>query len=145
MHGKLLHEIAAFSLCSGYAAAGTGTTNGDGIDMQGYDTVTFVGIIGTGAANNLLHAEQSSDDAGTDAYTDIEDSEVDLVSAETQQMLTIHCPEERYVRPVMVRGTSSTIVALIAYRYNARDIAVDNDVSGTIVTKSLLNPVAGTK
>lgn len=133
-------------------AAGAGTTavNGAGVDMQadgGWDAVLFLTSYGTPAANNLMKAQQSDDDASADDYTDIAGSEVDASGASDEdQWLDIQRPRKRYVRPVVQRGTSSTCENIWAIQYRGRKVVSSaiNLVSGTIYGKKLYHPDEGT-
>lgn len=131
------------------SGAGTSDVTSSSVDMGelgGFDAVVFFTSYGTPAADNLFHVEQSSDDASADAFTDIEGSEVDLAGASDEdQFIDIINPEERYVRLVAERGTSSTLGDIWAYRYRAKAKAQDNTTTGTMVGNTLVSPVAGTK
>jgi len=130
---------------SDQATAATSTVNSTGVDMANAEEVFFCTSYGTPAANNLVHAEQSSDDGSTDTYTDIEGSEPTLGGASDEdQWINIVRPEERYVRMVAVRGTSSTLGDIWAFVRKKKQ-AHDNTTTGTIAGVALVSPVAGTK
>lgn len=144
-NGPLADKVV-FTKIKDHSTANTGDVTSDSVDMQGYDGVVFCTSYGTAAADNLFHAEQSSDDGAVDTFTDITGSELDLAGASDEdQVLDIFRPEERYVRVVAQRGTSSTLESIWAIRYCLRDVPADNDTSGTIASKILIEPVAGTK
>ena len=129
-----------------YTSANTGTTNTASVDMAGYESVVFLTSFGTAAADNLMHVEQSSDDASSDAYADLEGSEVNAGGASDEdQWIEIIRPREQYVRAAVVRGTSSTIEAVWAIQYAAKSRPVDNTTTGTIAGHSLVSPAEGTK
>lgn len=128
------------------AGAGTSDVTGTAVDMKGYDGVIFLASYGTAAANNLMHAEQSSDNGSADAFTDIAGSEMNLEGASDEdQVLDILQPQERYVRVIAQRGTSSTLENIWAVLYKSKSVPQDNTDAGTIVTQRLLAPIAGTK
>jgi hypothetical protein len=58
--------------------------------------------------------------------------------------LDIHRPPERYVRPVITRGTSTVAGEIWAFPYNARDLPVNNVTVGTIAGLLLNDPEEGT-
>lgn len=146
MTPKFLTDEVKITKISDYESATTGDVTCTVIDMQGYDAVAFLASYGTPAANNLMHVEQSSDDASADPYTDIEGSEVDLSGASDEdQWVDIVDPEERYLRLICQRGTSTTLENAWAIQYKAKTLPQDNLVSGTIYGKQLVAPVAGTK
>lgn len=140
-----LSEDTKIDNVEAYGSANTTTLTSDSVDMQGYDGVVFIAKYGTAAANNVIHAEQSSDDGDSDAFTDIADSEVAAGASDEIQFIDILRPEERYVRCAALRGTSSTLEGIWAIRYQARTKAVDNTTAGTIAGVTLVSPVAGTK
>jgi len=142
----LLSENALFTKVADYASAATSDVTSASVDMTDYDSVIFLISYGTPAANNLIHAECSSDDGSSDTFADLEGSEVDLSGASDEdQWLEIHQPPERYVRCVAQRGTSSTLENIWAIQFNAKSIPTDNLTSGTIYGKSIVQPAEGTK
>ena len=144
MHA-LLSEQTKLIRVAAAAAAGTTDVNGTGVDMQadgGWDGVLFLASFGTAAADNLIHAEQSEDNS---SFADLEASEVDAGASDEQQWLDIYRPRERYVRPVAIRGTSSTLENMWAVLYRGRHLPYGNVTSGTIAGKALVSPAEGTK
>ncbi len=142
----LLSENVKITKVSDPTSAGTGDVTSASVNMANYDGVLFLTSYGTAAADNLFHAQQSSDDGGSDTFTDIAGSEIDLSGASDEdQWLDIFRPEEQYVRVVAQRGTSSTLGDIWAVQYKGRDVPISNLISGTIYGKQLINPVAGTK
>lgn len=129
-----------------HSTAATGDVTSDAVDMLGYDGVVFLTSYGTAAADNLMHAESSSDNFSSDTAADIAGSEVDLSgSSDEDQFVDIIGPPERYVRVVAQRGTSSTLESIWAIRYRTRNVPETSSVSGTIYGKKLLQPANGTK
>lgn len=80
----LLSKNAKVTRVANGAAAGTGTTNGTGLDMKDFDAVTFVALIGAVTATGVvtLKAQQSDDDGAADAYSDLEGTAVAYTDAE---------------------------------------------------------------
>jgi len=143
--GNFLSDEVKITKVADAQTAGTDTVNGTGVDMAGWDGVIFLTSFGTAAANNALHAEQSSDDGDSDSYTDLEGSEVDVGSSDEDQWVDVLCPQERYVRPSALRGTSSTLGDIWAIQYRGRSVAADNVTAGTINGKQVYHPDEGTK
>jgi hypothetical protein len=118
-------------------AAGTTDINGTGVDMAGYDAVRFVAGVGALTATQVtkLKAQQSSDDDDADAYADIEGSAAGpLADGDGNDLLITDLirPTERYVRPVVDRGTANAVVDfVIAELYRSRDLPVTQD--GTVI------------
>lgn len=143
-----LSEQIKIDLVEAAAIAGTSTLTGDSVDMDGWDGVLFVANFGTAAADNAIHAEGSSDDGGSDAFADLAGSEVDLTSGSEEglQVLDIRRPKERYVRPIALRGTSSTLDFILAIRYSHNtSLPTTLAVAGTLAAKQLVSPAEGTK
>ena len=143
---NLFTEDVKITRVKAYQSANTTDVTSDGVDMNGYDGVAFLVCYGTAAADNLIHAEQSSDNGVGDAYTDIAGSEPNDAGASSEiQFVDIRQPQERYVRCIAVRGTSSTVENIYAFRYNIRSMPADNKTAGTIEGEQLIAPIAGTK
>lgn len=129
--------------------AGTSTISADSVDLGadgGWDGVILFTSFGTAAADNLLHAEQSSDDAGSDAFADLEDSQVSAGgNSNEDQWVDIFRPQEQFVRVVADRGTSTTIGDIWAILYRGRTKPFSNITAGTINGIALVSPAEGTK
>ncbi len=134
---------------SDVTAAGTTTISATGVDLSadgGWDGVFLFGSFGTAAADNLLHAEQSSDDGSADAYADLADSQVSAGgNSNEEQWVDIFRPQEKFVRVVADRGTSTTIENMWAILYRGRSKPFSNVTAGTINGIALVSPAEGTK
>ncbi len=91
-------------------AAGTTDQNGTGVDMQGFESVTFVALLGTLTATQVtsLKAQQSDDNGVANASSGMAGSDSGaLADADDDKgiVLTVVQPTKRYVRPVLLRGT----------------------------------------
>lgn len=128
--------------------AATSDVTSDAVDLQadgGWDGVCFLSSYATAAADNLMHAECSSDAAVADAYADIAGSEIDGGASDEDQVIDIFQPPERYVRAVAQRGTSSAMGDIWAILYRGRNLPFNNVTSGTQQVKRLVQPAEGTK
>lgn len=144
----LLTDNVKITKVKDYQTAATGDVTSDAVDMQadgGWDGVAFFTSYNTAAADNLIHAECSSDNASADAYADIAGSEIDGGSSDEDQLIDIYQPPERYVRCVAARGTSSVLGDIWAIQYRGRNLPHQNAVSGTLQVKRLVQPLEGTK
>lgn len=110
---------------SATVAAGTSAVNGTVIDMQGFEGVMFVASVGTAAADNGIKAQQGQQSNLSDA-ADLASTQVLSDATQTDLVLDVYKPQERYVRPVIVRGTSTTVEAVWAIQYEARTKPTDN-------------------
>ena len=126
-------------------SAGTGDVTSDSVDMAGYEGVMFFSSYGTANANNLPNLETSSDDGGSDAFTDLAGTEVGVGASDEDVWVEVHRPRERYIKAIFARGTSSTLGDIWALRYGAKTKPVDNTTAGTIHGELHLSPAEGTK
>ncbi|MCC6426275.1 MAG: hypothetical protein IT435_05590 [Phycisphaerales bacterium] len=123
--------------------AGTSDVTGATIDMQGYSGVIFVGRFGTAAANNFVQIEQGEQANMSDAAT-LASSKLASGTSDENVAEEIFQPQDRYIRPIFKRGTSSTLDICYAILFGSRVEPRSSDLSGTIVTKSLTAPAEGT-
>ncbi len=95
--------------------AGTSTITSSEFDMTGYDSAMLVGVLGTPAANNTLTLHNSATASG-------EAATVATTNDATKSPLVLDSQNVplRYIKAVVVRGTSSTIDQVVLIRYNAR-------------------------
>ena len=149
MNGFITEHCKLIKLAD-YASAATSAVNGAGVDMQadgGWDGVLFFGSFGTAAADNFLKAQQSDDDGSSDGYSDLAGSAGTPGSSDEDAWLDIQLPRKRYVRPVAVRTTSTTLENLWALVYRGKKLPLAstvNVISGTIYGKQLYHPDEGT-
>lgn len=144
-----LTECCKFVKLADHTAAGTADVTGASVDMAedgGYDGVVFFTSFSVAAADNSLKAQQSSDDAVADAYSDLEGTGVVTGTSPSYEdvVLDIYRPTKRYVRPVAVVDTSSTVESIWSIRYKSRDLPITNTVSGTLLVEQHSSPAEGT-
>jgi len=124
-------------------AASTDDVESASVDMDGWDGVLFLTSLGTPAADNTAHAEQSADDS---TFNDLEDSEITLGGASDEDLfIDIQRPSDRYVRMVVTPTTESTVGDIWAIQYRGSQVPVDNTTAGTIAGVALVSPAEGTK
>lgn len=124
-------------------AAGTTTINGDTLDTQGYEGVLFIIKFGTAASNNTIKAQQGAASDLSDG-ADLAGTSVGVGASDEIVWIDLYRPQERYVRMLGVRGTSTTIDWGIALLYGATKMPVDNTVAGTIHGELHVSPSEGT-
>lgn len=111
-------------------AATDDITDGDIIDLQGYDSVCFVAILGevTSAAVVTLKAYCGDNSALSDGAYKSTTATVTASGNDTDNnllILDVVRPGTRYVRADLVRDTQNTVVdSIIAIQYNARTLPV---------------------
>src|SRR4051812_6645890 len=107
-----LSDHAKFVKVADHSAAGTSDVTGASVDMAqsgGFDAVCFLTSFGTANAGNYIKAQQSDDDGSSDDFTDLEGTKVASGTSDEDVWLDLQKPAKRYVRPVGVRGASSTL------------------------------------
>lgn len=130
-------------------AAGTTDQNSTGVDMTGYEEVTFIAAFGALTATQItsMKAQQSDDDGSADDYTDLAGTSTGpAADADSNKMLAlgIYRPKKKWVRAVVDRGTANAVIdGIIAIRSRSRLEPVAQDASMSAM-KYLNNPAEGT-
>lgn len=123
-------------------ATGTTTINTSIVDMQGYDGVVFLASLGSAANNNGIKAQQGQASNMADA-ADLASSQQLSDGTQTDLVLELYQPQERYVRASIVRGTTTTIEAAWAIQYCGAKMPISN-VTAAQAAKLLASPDEGT-
>lgn len=140
-----LSDNILFTKVEDHTTAGTSTVDSDSIDMANYTGVVFFTSYGTAATDNGCHIESSSDDGSSDSFADLTGTEALSGSSDEDVWLDLRNPRERYVRASCLRGTSSTLETVWAFRYGGRSLPTDNTTTGTITGEKHNSPAEGTK
>lgn len=143
MHGTGLLEGVKVIKTFDEVTAGTSASNGTTIDTANAEGVIFVTVFGTSAADNGVKCQQDTA-SGMGGAADLLATQVLLDGTETVAVVQIHKPRERYLRPVAVRGTSTTVPAGIAIVYGLRTEEYDNDTQTDVAAESHVSPAEGT-
>lgn len=132
-------------------AAGTSDQTGAGVYMggpDGFDSVIFLYWFGpiTSGAVTSVKAQQSSDDAAADDYTDLAGSAQIVADTKSGKifMLEIARPEKAYVRPYIDRGTQNAVInGILAIQFHSRSRPAiqSTDIAGSVI---LVTPPEGT-
>lgn len=98
-------------------AAGTTAVNGAHVDMQGFDGVLFIMGVGTLTAGQVTALKAQGGAAVNDS------DQADLVGAVSPNLadadsnklvfLDVYCPQQRYVRPVVLRATANAVIDFV--------------------------------
>jgi hypothetical protein len=119
-------------------AAGTSAITSSAVDMAGWEGVTFIvplGAIVAGAVTSVK-VQQSSDDGGSDDYTDISGSAVTIADTDDDKLkyIDILSPGKRYLKVVVSRATqNATIGGIIAIQRFPRSVTGSGITQGTNV------------
>jgi len=134
------------------ASVAAGTTDvepSNGIDMTGFESVTFLASFGAIVATAVtsVKAQQSSDDGVADAWSDLEGTSISVADDDDDQVVALEIvnPSKRYVRCVVDRGTANAeldgIVALIS---GPKVAPVTHDSSTVVGSEVHATPAEGT-
>lgn len=118
-------------------AAGTTAINGTHVDMQGWDNVVFVCLMGTLTATQVTNLQAQNGALANDS------DQANITGAQTPNaadgdsnkalVLEVVRPLLRYVRPVVNRGTANAVIdGVIAIQYSGDKLppaALDASVS----------------
>ena len=142
--GKALSESIKIIKIQDHTSAGTSTVTSSAVDTSGYEGVLFLTSFGTAAANNTIKVQQSSDDGSSDSYADLTGTSVTSGSSDEDVWADVLRPQERYLKLIGTRGTSSTLESMWAVCYGATSQVVDNTTTGTIAGETHNAPAEGT-
>lgn len=94
-------------------AAGQAATTSTAVDMKGFDSCTFVALMGdiSGSGTATLKAQQSSDDGSTDGYSDIEGTSIAWAAGDDNKLgiLEIDRPTKRYLKCILTTATANGV------------------------------------
>ena len=130
-------------------AAGITVQNGAVIDMQGFDGVQFILLVGALTATQVtgLKAQQGNASNLSDA-ADLAGSAVGPLAdgdGNKALVLDVYRPLERYIRPVVTRATANAVIdGVIAIQYRGRKAPVTQDTTFVAANKMLVSPAEGT-
>ena len=155
-----LSDHIKVTIAMGHQAAGTSSPlNGTSLDMQGFDGVMFVGIVGTLTATQAttLKAQSAPDNA---TWSDLAGTHYNFADSQSGDAAILDIFEplgttagtapagaqpDRYVRPVITRGTANAeILGIVAIQYQADHKPTAQDATTIVNTLKLQNSVYGT-
>ena len=99
---------------SNAVAAGTTDVECTGVDMTGFNSITFMAAFGTitGSAVTSVKAQASDDDGSTDTYSDLEGTSITVADDTDNKVVLLEVvkPTKKYIRLVIDRGTQNAVV-----------------------------------
>ena len=130
-------------------ATGTAAREGAGLDMSLFQGVMMiVKVIAVGAgATYTIKAQQSDDDAATDAYSDLEGTSQTIADSDDDQIFIIDLvkPIKRYVRLYVSKdGANTCSEAAVYVQYDARELPVTQTVADEVTYERHIEPSEGT-
>jgi len=116
------------------AAAGTGTSTAEGIDLQRGGEVTFILQTGSVLTNGTVDMTVNSGTASGTVTTSVTDITQLIHVADSNKEVIVTVDEEqvsgRYLNATVKQGTANSIVSLVALARRARfKPAADNDLA----------------
>lgn len=142
MSGRFSDELAIVAAIDP-AAAATGTSTSDVIDLKLWGEVTFILQTGSVLTNGTVDMTVNSGTASGTVTTSVTDITQLIHVADSNKQVIVTVDEEqisgRYVNAVVKQGTANSIVSLVALARRARfKPAVDNDLASVdeIVNKT---------
>ena len=126
-------------------AAGTSDQNSSSVDMKSYDAVTFVVGFGaiTASAVTSIKVQGSDDDS---AWSDLAGTAVSVADSDDDKIVLaeINCPQQRYLRVVVDRGTQNAVIDF-AVALQSKAIAAPVTQSSSVLGSEFHQaPAAGT-
>lgn len=141
--GQILNSLK-ISKVENYTSANTTTITGSTVDMKGFDSCVFAVVFGTyHATNNYIKVQQGDESDASDA-ADLEGSKLVSESNNGIVAVEIYKPLKRYLTPLFVRGTSSTLENAYALQSGGHVLPEDNNVASAITSEILITPDEGT-
>lgn len=133
-------------------AAGTTAINGNRVDMQGFEGVMFVCVMGAIVANAVtsIKAQQGNTSSGPTNLSDAADlagTGQTIADDDDGQIfvIDINRPLDRYVRPVVSRATqNATVQTCLAIQYRPRSRATAFALADAINLEQFTSPAEGT-
>lgn len=146
---SLLNEAEVRRIKQSQAAGFGDIITSDAVDMLGYESALFVVTLGavTSTGTATAKIQQSSDNASSDAYADLEDSGLASVgdaSTEKKLLIEVLNPKERYLKCLVARATANVeIDSIDVWLFGPK---ADPVVQGSTVdgTNQVVNPDEGT-
>ncbi len=136
-----LSKMTRLTRVAAGAADGTSAVVATAVDMANFEGVMFFGNVATGAANNIVKAQQGALSDGSDA-ADLAGTANAITSNNNQFLVDIYRPKDRYVRVSLARGTSTVTGDIYALQYGPRVQPTSHPAAVDIET--FVSPAEGT-
>jgi hypothetical protein len=136
-----MSKMTRLTLVAAAAGAATTAVVSTAIDMANFEGVMFFGNVATGAANNIVKAQQGLLADGSDA-ADLTGTANAITANNNQFLVDIYRPRERYVRVSLARGTSTASGEIYALQYGPR--VQPTTQASTVKLESFVSPAEGT-
>ena len=138
---QLSNHTKIIKLANAQTAAASDYSSATVVDTAGYEGARFIVQFGTSAVDNGVKVQQDTD-SGFGTGADIEGSKKLLDATAKVAIVDIFRPRERYLKPVVLRGTSSTIDCILVELYGPRVQPTTDDAS--VNSEKHVSPAEGT-
>lgn len=138
---QLSNHTKIIKLADAQGAAASDYSSATVVDTAGYEGARFIVQFGTSAANNGVKVQQDTA-SGFSTGADIEGSKKLLDATAKVAIVDIFRPRERYLKPIVLRGTSSTIDCILVELYGPRVQPTTDDAS--VNSEKHVSPAEGT-
>lgn len=138
-HKLTLHSTAV-------AAGITVITPSTAIDMQDFDSCTFVAVFGAIVVTGVQSVEVHESDSPSSGFTALAGSKIVVADSDDDKavFVEIHRPLKRYLKMVVNRATAnSTLNAIIAIQSQAKLVPVSHDATVLAASELWLTPNEG--
>lgn len=129
-------------------AAGDTDIDGDTLDMDGFEGVMFVAVMGTitATAVTAMLVEQGEESDMSDAE-ELAGTQITIEDDDDEEVfvIDIYRPTDRYIRPVIERGTANAVVqTVLGIQYGARELPTELAVTDAVNYEAHVSPEEGT-
>lgn len=138
---NLLKCCKVLSLKDAVASGTTDVTDASIIDTAGYEGVLICAKFGTSAADNGIKSVKQGAASNLSDGADLEGSARLLDATDKIAIVDVYRPRERYLRPIFVRATATTLDAAWAVLYGPRKVPV---TQSDAQADQLVSPAEGT-
>jgi hypothetical protein len=116
-------------------AAGTTAQSSSVLDMQGYDSVIFVAILGTVTDNSVVTLAVKSNPTSSSSGGTVEKTGTAITAAtssDTVQSVEVQRPTQRYVFAYVTRtAQNAAISAILAIQFNSKNMPVTQTIAAS--------------
>lgn len=139
---NLLKNVKIINLKDAVAGGTSDVTDATVVDTQGFEGCMFVAKLGTSAVDNGIKSVKQGAASDLSDGQDLEGSKVLLDGTSKVAVCDVFRPRERYLRPIIVRATSTTLDSVVAILYGARKAPVTQ--GATTSGEQHVSPAEGT-
>ena len=131
---------------NGVTAGTTAVTPSAGVDVQGYNSVAFLVLLGTITSTGVpsIKVQQSDDNGSADAFDDLAGSAFATNDTQSNGIIAVEImrPTKRYLRVVVTRATANVVLdGIVAILSNPMAVPI---TPATLGNEVHVTPLEGT-